>query len=326
MKNVLVTGATGFIGSHLVAALCRNNHVRCIVRRTSNLQWIRNLNIEVIYADLGDVGTLINLIRDSHVVFHLAGVTKALSQLSFQKSNVIATQNLLKAALFSSPELQRFIFVSSQAAAGPSQGGIPVFETDLPRPLTLYGKSKLEAERIVLSYADRLPVTIVRPPSVFGPRDRDMLQIFKAVQSGFKPVLGWKSHYASFIFVEDLVSGLIQAAESDQSVGKTYFLATEQKISWDLFNNTVAEVMGKRAIKIHIPVWIFALIAMMRDIYSRMTKKTDIINWDKVKEFRERFWICDSSQAEKDFHFKRSIDFNAAIQKTYRWYREHGWL
>jgi dihydroflavonol-4-reductase len=327
MKTVLITGATGFIGSHLAEALCQKNiRVRCITRPTSNLQWIQHLNVEVIHADLNNPETLVKPVRDSDVIFHLAGVTKALDQYAFQESNVIATQNLLKAALSSSPELERFVFVSSQAAAGPSRNGIPVAESDAPHPLTRYGKSKLEAERIVLSYSDRLPVTIVRPPSVFGPRDRDMLQIFKTVQFGFKPVLGRKPHYASFIFVEDIVHGLIQVAESGQSIGKTYFLATEQKISWDGFNNAVADVMGKRAVKFPIPLWLFTLIAVIRDVSSRITNKPDIINRDKVKEFRERFWICDSSQAEKDFQFHRSIDFETALEKTYKWYREHGWL
>jgi len=327
MKTALVTGANGFIGSHLLEALCREKiHVRCLVRNTSDLRWIQHLNIEVIHADLGNIDTLLKPVQDSNMIFHLAGATKAFDQKAFHAANVVATKNLLEAALSNQSNLKRFLFVSSQAASGPSQDGTPVKESDASHPLTLYGKSKLDAERVVLSYADRLPVTIARPPSVFGPRDRDMLKIFKAIKFGTKPVLGWKPQYASFIFVEDLVNGLIQAAESDQSIGKTYFLATEQKINLEHFNNIVAEVMGKKAFKIHIPIWMFAAIALIREAVSRITHKPDIINWDKVKEFRERFWICDSSQAGKEIQFKPSYDLNTAIKRTYDWYVQQGWL
>lgn len=327
MKMALVTGANGFIGSHLVEALClRNIHVRCLVRKTSNLQWIRHLDIELIQADFNDPESLVKSVQNIDVIFHLAGATKAFDEKSFQLSNITATQNLLAAALSDQPHLKRFLFVSTQAAAGPSRNKTPVKETDETHPLTLYGKSKRAAEFAVLSCADRLPVTIVRSPSVFGPRDRDMLQIFRAVKFGIQPVLGLKSHYASLVYVDDLVNGLIQAAVSSESIGETYFMATESCMDWKYFSRTVAEIMQKQTIRIFIPLWAFASIALISEGVSRITRKPHILNLDKIKDFRERFWICDSSKAEKDFNFHKSIEFKEAVDATYKWYLQQGWL
>jgi dihydroflavonol-4-reductase len=286
MKKVLVTGANGFIGSHLVEILLRENYrVRCLVRKTSDLCWIANLDVEFVYGDLEDQYSLLAALKDVDLVFHLAGKTKALGEEAFRRGNVAGTRNLLEVIDAHRLPIQRFVYVSSQAAVGSSHGLKPVTEDDLPRPLTRYGRSKLAAEDVVRRYASRIPVTIVRPPSVFGPRDTDMFEAFRAVHFGVQPVLGWRERRASLIYVEDLARGLILAAESRVSEGRVYHIVTEPDPTWKDFTAEIAGIAGKRGIRFHIPLSVFAAVCLVRDGIARLTRKPSILNWDKIKDF-----------------------------------------
>lgn len=327
MKRVLVTGGTGFIGSHLVEALiARGIQIRCLVRKTSDLQWLKHMPVELVYGDLEEPDSLLPAVRNVDVVFHLGGRTKVKVNEGYHDANVRGTENLIQALLTVDPCLKRFVYVSSQAVAGPSPDGIPVRESDKPRPLTPYGRSKLAGEAVVLKYTKQLPVTVIRPPTVYGPRDTDVYEIFKIVRNGFRAVLGWEKRYLSLIFVQDLVVGLIQASENSHAVGQIFYMVSDPCVSYHELSDEIARSLNKRAVRIHVPISLFAVWVTFSEIIAHFTGKPLVLNRYKVREARNRFWVCDASKARRMLDFKPEFPLDRGIRETVNWYREQRWL
>jgi dihydroflavonol-4-reductase len=327
MIRALITGSNGFIGSHLVERLLQQGvEVRCMVRKTSRLHWLESLPVQYTCADLRDPESLNDAVKDVDFVFHLGGLTKARTRQAYFEANETGTRSLVQAVLKMNPSLKRFVYVSSQAAGGPSRGLTPRRESEDPCPVTWYGQSKLGGEQAVLESADRIPVTVIRSPSVYGPRDTDVFEVFRAVRWHIKPILGFQKRYASFIYVKDLVSGLDLAARHEKAAGEVFYLVSDPVVSWHEMNDRIAEVMHRRAVTIRIPVCIFGLIALYREFYSRISGKCSILNWQKMNEFRERFWICDGSKAQQLLDFRPEYELNRGIQETWEWYCQQGWL
>jgi dihydroflavonol-4-reductase len=327
LKRVLVTGSNGFIGSHAVETLLRRGYgVRCLVRRDSDRTWLKGLDVDFHTGELGDPASLETAIEGADWILHLAGRTKASSRETFFRANADGTANLLRAAVKARSGIRRFVYVSSIAAAGPDSGEKPLTEDDPPRPVTWYGESKLEGERIAASYGDRIPVTIIRPPVVFGPRDPDVLSFFRSVRSGFIPRLGGKDSWTGFVYVDDLVRGLVMAAESETASGRTYYLATEGALSWTGFGRMIAECLGKTAHCVPVPLTLLVAILLLNEAAGRLRGKTGILNLQKYPEYRNRFWRCDASRAERELGFRPAIRMEDAVARTSQWYREAGWL
>jgi dihydroflavonol-4-reductase len=326
-SQVLVTGSNGFIGGHLVESLLgRSCSVRCLVRKTSDLTRLKELDVTRVEADLSDAKSLLRAVEGVDWIFHLAGKTKASSREEFFQANAAGTENLLNAAARGNSGLKRFVYVSSLAAAGPSRGGRPVTESDEPRPVTWYGESKLEGERITLRFGDRIPVTLVRPPPVFGPWDEDMLKLFQAVSRGVIPFIGKRSSSAAFLYVEDLVAGLIQAAETPSASGRTYFLANVSCMEWIEFGRIAARAMGVRALPVRVPFWMLAAGVRLRHAVMPESQKPSILNPQKLPEYRESRWCCDPARAEAELGFRPRYGIPEAVAKTVGWYRSRGLL
>ena len=319
--NVLVTGATGFIGSFLAEALVRKGHaVTCLVRETSDLRWIRHLPLNFLFADLGDRSAYARRLRDFDVIFHAAGRTKADSERAFFHANAECTKLLISAAAEENPELKRFLLVSSLAAAGPSRDGSPLTEVAPSRPVSAYGRSKLDAERAVISCGGSIPVTIVRPPAVYGPRDRDFFLVFKAVQQGVFPDWGKCSY--SLIYVEDLVRGLVLAAEKNEAAGKTYYLADEMIYTNDDIRCALSAALGRRTIRLRLPRSVLPILAV---IIQKFQKK-GIMNADKMQEIRYPHWTCSPARASKELGFGSEVSLTEGFSRTAEWYRKEKWL
>ncbi len=317
-----MTGATGFIGSHLVEELIKKGYgVTCLVRQTSHLKWIEGLEADIVYGDCEDEDSLGQIPQDLDYVFHLAGLTKARRDKDFFCVNVEGTKNLLRAVMARAPRVRRFIYLSSLAAAGPSRNGSPLNESAEPRPVSSYGRSKLESEGAIMTQRNALPVTIIRPPAVYGPRDRDFFVLFRMIKKGFYPY--WGKCYYSLLYVDDLIRGVIMAAEAKDAEGGMYFLSDGRIYSGDDIANEIANVLDARVVKMRIPR---PFLAVLVKIGEKMGREASIINRDKLKELNYFHWTCDSSKAGRDFKFVPKVSIKEGIKWTADWYRIHQWL
>lgn len=325
--KVFVTGATGFVGSFLAELLVnRNYQVKTLVRKSSNLKWIADLDVECVYGDLSDKEFLKKAISDCDYVYHVAGVTKARTESEYFKGNYDGTVNIVDAAVEGNPGVKRFLFVSSQAAIGPSPTFIPIDENVDPNPLTWYGNSKLAAEKYVEENKNKIPVTIVRPPAVYGPRDADVLEFFRAVNKGIIPQLGGKDKYVSLVNVHDLARGIFMAAESKNTVGEAYFVANPEPISWSEFSRLTLEILGKKGITVPVPLLVMKGLAYLYEGYSSLTGKNTIVNQQKIIEMEQDFWTCSPRKAKKDFGYESKITLSEGIGEVLAWYKQNNWL
>lgn len=326
--RALVTGGTGFIGSHLVdALLSREVKVRCLVRSKQNLRWLNGKDVELIEGDCIVNDTLDAAVRDMDMVFHAAGALWAARAGDFFLHNVQGTKNLLNACKRSCPGLRRFVQVSSQAAAGPSSAGKLRSESDPPDPITPYGASKLEAEKAVLAYKGYFPVVILRPCAVYGPRDTGFLAYFRVVRRGFLVEFGTgEDRTASLCHVSDVVRGMIDAADSQVASGSVYFLANSEPYSWREVERVLERLMGVEAKRLKVPAWILILLGTLGQVYGRITGKSVMLNRARVGELMARHWGCDASRARREFDFTPEINLNDGLLDVIRWYKKEQWL
>lgn len=325
--EALVTGSNGFIGSFLVERLLEKNYnVRCLIRQTSNLQWIKNLPVQFFYGDITKTKSLIAAVKNVDYVYHLSGKVRAKSFEEFLFVNQQGTINLLETCKKNAPSLKRFVYVSSQAAVGPSKKGIPLKETDAPRPISLYGKSKLLGEQETLRYREYFPVTIIRPPSVFGPRDDDILSIFKAVKRGVKPLVGQQEKRLSLVHVLDLVNAMIVAAEHERAKNEIFFITNSNGYSWIEFENTIARTLRKKGMFVRIPECLLDVVALINEVTARIMGKPALLNKDKVLEMKQQSWLIDNLKAKKILGFEAQTELETGIQSTVQWYKKQGWL
>lgn len=323
----LITGASGFIGSHLTENLKgRGWKIRALVRKTSDLRWLKGLDIQLSYGDFFDPGSLTDAVKGTDFIFHIAAAKSGNRQKIFQ-NNVDATVKLAEAAVKNAPALKRFVFFSSQAAAGPAEcSNAQKCETDRCRPISDYGQSKLEAELRLKEFSARLPITIIRPPTVYGPRDKDVFLYFKWIERGLALLPGFRKRYIQMIFIDDLIEGTVRAALSERTVGNTYFLADPTGRSWQEISEAIALILGKNPVRLHLPLGLARLSAVMTEAGAKMTGTDSIFNRQKVSEMAQRFWTCSSRKAEDDFGFKCRYDLDSGIKLTADWYRINGWL
>jgi dihydroflavonol-4-reductase len=327
MKRVLVTGANGFVGSHLVETLLERGHgVRAQVRRTSDLSFLNHLQPELAYGDLRQPESLPQLVSDRQIVYHVGGITKANSPAQFYAVNQVGTRNLLEAVAGAGPNLERFVYVSSQAAVGPNRSGNPKSEDEPPRPITPYGRSKLGGEEEVRRFQGKIPFTIIRPPAIYGPRDRDILPFFRSIERGIKPLFGFGKTYISVIYVKDLVEAIIAASFNEMAVGQTYFIAERRAYLWKEAFDIMAEVMGTRAVTVRIPKMVLFAMAFLSEGLAKISGKLPALSIHKSKDLTQRYWVCDVSRAKRDLGWEARYDFRKGVAETVKWYRDKGWL
>jgi len=319
--KALVTGATGFIGSHLCEELIRRGYeVTCLSRNTSNLNWIENLDFRLVKGDCTLAESLLDAVGGFDYIFHLAGLTKARSHDEFFCMNAKGTENLIKAIAERNPKVTRFVYLSSLAAAGPSKDGNPLREDSPPSPVSNYGRSKLEGETAVLRYGDSMPVTILRPPAVYGPRDKDFLVFFKMIKKGIFP--NWGKCYYSLLYVDDLIQGIIASAENKRAEGKIYFLSDSKVYTDEEIATEISSVLDVKVTRLRVPKFVMPFLAFLGEKIG----ERGIINRDKMKELRYSHWICDAKKAREEIGFLPKVGLKEGIKWTADWYTIHRWL
>lgn len=320
----VVTGVSGFIGRNLVGRLRDEGHeVRCLTRAGSGTRDTVGRRID--FGDPASVAACEEL-NGADVVFHLAGATRARSADAFAAANVTPTQNLL-AALVARRQETKFVYVSSQAAAGPAASlGHATTEADDPRPVEEYGRSKLQAERVVESYSGKLPWTIVRPCSVLGPHDRDFLRLFQLAGKGVLVYPGVRDHWLSLLHVSDVITGLMAAAQHQNAVGHVFFLGSKAPVQWRELGAEIGRAVKKQVRHLNVPGTLVRAGARIGDVVAGLMLETPLLNSNKVALARYPYWVCSSAQAEKELDWRQERSLPDAVRDTYLWYQQSGWL
>jgi dihydroflavonol-4-reductase len=323
----VVTGANGFIGSHLVDLLLEKNYrVRCLVRKPSNLRWLENKDIEIFDTGLKDAEGLRKVLDGSEYIFHVAGVVKSKTPEGYFEGNVETTRILLEAALEYKDNIKRFLILSSQTVSGPSRLNQPVSEDSPCRPITTYGRSKLAQEELAKTFMDKLPVTVCRAPAVYGDRDTEIFIFFKTFSKGLMTSIGLNDKQVSLIHAVDLVRGLYLASVSEKAAGQIYFITSEKYYTWKEVGDITSKVMNKKPFKVKVPHFLVYTIAAIAQFFSLFSSKAATLNIEKAKDITRSAWICDYRKAFNDFGFKEQLTLEQGIRRTVDWYKEMKWI
>ncbi len=327
--RVLVTGASGFLGSYIADQLAEQGHtVRALVRPKSDKRRLEKLpGIEFAPGSITDKGSLKRAVQGAEAIVHAAGLVKARTPEEFFETNTQGTKNLLEAAEAHVPGLKRFVYVSSIAAVGPSVDGKPVPDDTEPRPVTHYGRSKLAAEQAVLAAKDRVPITVIRPPAIYGPRDREMLAFFTSIKNGVLPVLGDGQNTLSLIYGPDCASACVLAALSSGPSGRRYFVEDGTVHVWREALAEIELAMGKRAfMRVGLPMPVVTLAAAASQLWGKVTNSAQMLTLDKVNELKQRHWVCSGEGARKELGWEPRTQWKAGVAECVQWYRSEGWL
>jgi dihydroflavonol-4-reductase len=332
--RALVTGASGFIGSTLIEELgTLGFEVDALMRKTSSSANLEGLKFRRVEGSLSDEESLRKAVREVDYIFHLAGVTKAPNRAGYFEHNTAGTERLARIAAEERPGLSRFVYVSSLAAAGPSQTIEPLRETAKENPVSAYGESKLEGERALLRYKSVYPVSIIRPPMVYGPRDKDVFLMIRPVARNFMPLLkgsteGGHKYYSS-IHVHDLCRGIVQSALAPKEKvpsGEVFFLAIDQIHTYQDIMNTIAECLGRDPLRIRVPKVAVKLAAAALSGAGLLTRRTFALNLDKLNEVLPDYWICSNQKAKDMLGFAPEYDLTSGMSHAIEWYRKQRWL
>lgn len=336
--KILVTGASGFIGSFIVEeALRRGMDTWAAVRGSSSHQYLTDERINFIQLDLSDQRQMEGKLRDMDFdyVVHAAGVTKCLNSKDFYEINSRGTKNLVRALLAVNMPIKKFVFISSLSVFGAIREKQPyeeIRDSDTPRPNTDYGRSKLQAEEWftegleVRAFGKVFPYVILRPTGVYGPRERDYFLMAKSIKQHSDFAVGFKRQDITFIYVQDLVQAVFLALEKARPESK-YFLSDGQVYQSTTFSNLIRKELGNPWwIRITAPIWVLKIVTWFGDKIGHMTGKISALNNDKYHILRQRNWRCDIQPAIQDLGYHPEYPLERGVQLTIKWYKENGWL
>jgi nucleoside-diphosphate-sugar epimerase len=326
--KVLVTGGTGFLGSHVAEQLSSaGHHVVALVRRTSNRKFLSTLpNVELAEGSVEDRASVDRAARGVDAVIHSAGLVKARTEAEFFECNTQGTVNLLEAARAHAPNLERFVHVSSLEACGPSLDGHPV-PLDQERPVTAYGRSKLAAEKAVTSRKADLPVVVLRPAAIYGPRDVEILEAFRAASRRQYPVIGDGRMLGSYTYGPDCARACIRAIGADVPSGSVYFVDDGEALSMArAMGELLHEALGTAPlVRFGVPFPVLRLASLGVEAYGRLRGRAVMLTREKVKMLSHH-WVCDSKRTREELDWSPEVTFTEGLRRTARWYRENGWL
>jgi nucleoside-diphosphate-sugar epimerase len=325
-RACLVTGSTGFLGGWLVERLLAHGaRVRCLVRSTSRRDFLPGSHVEYVLGDVTDVESLRRALAGVDYVFHVAGLIKAADPARYDQVNALGTRNVLSVAAERPDSIRRVVVVSSLAAVGPSRPGQPVDETWEPRPVSPYGKSKLQGEQHARSFARVVPLTIVRPPSIYGPRDRETLLVYRLANLPIRLAIG-REGAISAIHVADLADGLLLAATRLAAIGQTYFLSGDESPSMSELLELIASALGRKGPAVSVPPVAIRAAGVTAGLIRDVTGRSFIFDRWKAEEIAIGHWACTSALARQQIGFQPQINLVEGLAATAAWYRKAGWL
>jgi len=323
--TVLITGASGFIGGRLRDALLDAGADVVALRRAGSPESRRGRSAVVDYEDRDGLRRLVEKERPA-LVFHVAGATKGVTYGDFQRANVMPTQNLVDALRDAFPEVRRFVHVSSLASYGPSRRDAPLREDGPRRPIEFYGKSKLEAELAVEAVGSAFPWTILRPAGVYGPGDADYFELFKTVERGLNVFFGNRDRWFSAVYVDDLVRVALDAAASDATRGKGYFVCDGAPLTWGDFQDHIVRASGRRVVTLNLPELIVDLAAFAGELVTRIDGKPRLFNRQKALMGAQEAWTCQSDALRADTGYTPTVGVAEGVARTLAWYRAERWV
>jgi len=324
--RALVTGATGFVGGHLVEALAaRGDEVVVLARRPERAAPLARLGVRVALGALDDDASLAAAAHGVDVAYHLAGLTAAARPSDFFLANEAGTRRLVEAVRRAAPGLARFVYVSSQAALGPSAPGQRLAEDAPCRPLTAYGRSKLAGEAVVRA-AEGLPWTIVRPPAVYGPRDREFLKLFRMIRGGLAPVFGTGAQQVSLVFAPDLADAIVRAGTAPAAVHQTYHTAHAEVVSTRDLVEAIGRAVGRTPIVLPVPGLLAKAIVGLIGALSAARGRPSVLNLDKMAEYLAPAWILSVDKAGRELGWRAAHDVAEGTRLTAESYRADGLL
>ena len=329
--KILITGASGFIGSFIVEeALRRGFETWAAVRGSSSRQFLTDERINFIELNLSSEAQLTEQLRGLQFdyVVHAAGVTKCLDKQDFHRINTEGTQHLVRVLLALQMRIKRFVYISSLSIMGAIREQQPyteILESDVAKPNTAYGKSKLEAEKWLATVKD-LPYVILRPTGVYGPRERDYFMMAKSIQSHTDFAVGYKQQDITFVYVTDVVQAVFLALEKGVT-GRKYFLSDGEVYQSSTFSNLIRKELGNPWwIRITAPLWVLKIVCTVGEYYSKLSGKVTALNNDKYNIMRQRNWRCDIEPARKELGYDPQVKLEEGVRRCIQWYKDNKWL
>ena len=325
MKKIVITGANGFVGSTLAKKLLNSGYkVTCLVRTGSDIDLIEDKK-NICFIDYNNLEELKYVIQNMDILIHVAALTRSRKWKTFQKINIDLTETLIN--ICNNSSIKQFIFISSQAVAGSAlnkHSGKK--EEDAPNPITMYGKSKLLAEEIIRKNL-KVPWTIIRPVSVYGAGDKDFLKLFRMVNNHFVFLNSFRTKYYNLIHIDELTDLIVRTINNEKAYNETFFAANPRIIKNNELHKLIGKAINSKTVTIRIPEFLLFPIASMGEFISLIfRRKFPVLNRDKVKEFKEDYWIVDTSKSKNKLNIEFKDEYLINFKKTYRWYKDKGWL
>lgn len=325
--KILVTGASGFIGHHVVQAVVSQGlRAFPVLRAGSDRRDLEAHADRIRVVDLADAASCREAVRGVDVVIHLAGLTRARSLQAFREVNVHGVSRLVTACHEAAPGLKRFVLVSSIAAAGPGVRSAPRRETDPCEPVTPYGVSKLEGEEALRAEAGSIPWTIVRPPVVYGPRERDVLTLFKLCRRGVVPIVGWRDKHYSVVYGPDLARAIVELALEPRASGRVFYVAERNVYSYMEFVGAIGRAMGRVPPRPRVPHLVPRIIALCGSLTQPFRRRPPLVSLSKLPEILAPGWVCATDAVREILGDVAPTDLERGARQTAAWYRESGWV
>lgn len=325
-EKIMITGASGFLGVHIIEAALENNlEVHAAIRKSSKIAHLKHLPVSFIYVDLTNTESLQKEIESKqyNYIIHAAGITKAKGQQEYNIGNATYTYNLAKAAELAEAPLKKFVFISSLAALGPLNNyHETINEVTLPHPVTSYGKSKLLAEQKISKL--KIPLIILRPTAIYGPRDKDIFIIFKSIKRGIEPYIGKHNQQLSFVYAKDVASAAINSLFSIYN--GVYNLSDGNCYSRYDLANYLKKSMRTKTLKFHLPGSMVKALAITLENTYKVLNKTPALNKEKINELAAANWVCNIDKAKRELGFQPAYDLETGIQESLDWYKKYNWL